>query len=200
MSPPSFVRVDMEGSAYTERTLSLVRDLHRQPGNRGRVGAVIQSYLRRSEDDVAGLLSDGIRIRLCKGAYNEPAELPFRRSQRSMPTISSWQKCCSRAASITGWPPTTKALFAGSSTSPCRKRFPESFEFQMLYGVRRDLQQSLVRRGMAHAGLHSLWQCVVSVPDAAACRTAGQCPVHRQEFAPEMTRSPNTVNLPAAGV
>jgi len=73
----SFVRVDMEGSAYTQATIDLVRKLHSVPANRGHVGIVIQSYLRRSPDDVAGLLSDCIRIRLCKGAYQEPPEVAF---------------------------------------------------------------------------------------------------------------------------
>ena len=70
----SFVRVDMEGSAYTQATIDLVRKLHAVPANRGHVGIVIQSYLRRSPDDIATLLPDRIRIRLCKGAYQEPAE------------------------------------------------------------------------------------------------------------------------------
>ncbi len=65
----SFVRVDMEGSPYTQRTLDFVRQLHRLPGHAGRVGTVIQSYLYRSEKDVNDLLAERIRIRLCKGAY-----------------------------------------------------------------------------------------------------------------------------------
>ncbi len=69
----NFVRVDMEGSPYTQRTLDFVRQLHRLPGHAGRVGTVIQSYLYRSEKDVNDLLSERIRIRLCKGAYKEPA-------------------------------------------------------------------------------------------------------------------------------
>ena len=73
----SFVRVDMEGSPYTQRTLDFVRQLHRLPGHAGRVGTVIQSYLYRSEKDVNDLLSERIRIRLCKGAYKEPPEIAF---------------------------------------------------------------------------------------------------------------------------
>src|SRR4051794_34125603 len=67
----SFVRIDMEGSPYTQKTLDVVRDLHRRPGNAGHVGAVIQSYMRRSEKDVQELCAEKIRIRLCKGAYKE---------------------------------------------------------------------------------------------------------------------------------
>src|SRR5947208_14956351 len=67
----------MEGSADTQRTLDIVHELHSAPRNRGCVGAVIQSYMRRSEEDVAKLLAEGIRIRLCKGAYKELPEIAF---------------------------------------------------------------------------------------------------------------------------
>jgi len=77
MQPPGFVRVDMEGSPYTQRTLDFVHELHRMPGNQNSVGTVIQSYLKRSESDVEKLLAEGIRIRLCKGAYKEPASIAF---------------------------------------------------------------------------------------------------------------------------
>src|ERR1700678_1152150 len=77
MNPRNFVRVDMEGSPYTQRTLDFVHELHRAPGNQGCMGAVIQSYMRRSESDVEKLLAEGIRIRLCKGAYKEPPEIAF---------------------------------------------------------------------------------------------------------------------------
>ncbi len=83
MKPPNFVRVDMEGSAYTQRTLDFVHELHRQPGNKGRVGAVIQSYMRRAESDVEKLLAEGIRIRLCKGAYKEPPEIAFQKKSEN---------------------------------------------------------------------------------------------------------------------
>src|SRR5260370_24742430 len=77
MNPPGFVRVDMEGSPYTQRTLDFVHELHRMPGNAKSVAALIQAYLKRSEGDVEKLLAEGIRIRLCKGAYKEPAEIAF---------------------------------------------------------------------------------------------------------------------------
>src|SRR6202030_1689566 len=77
--PRNFVRVDMEGSPYTQRTLDFVHELHRKPGHQGAVGAVIQSYMRRAEDDIAKLLAERIRIRLCKGAYKEPEEIAFQK-------------------------------------------------------------------------------------------------------------------------
>ncbi|MFI5104765.1 MAG: proline dehydrogenase family protein, partial [Terriglobales bacterium] len=73
----SFVRVDMEGSAYTQRTLDFVHRLHQQAENAGHVGAVIQSYLKRSEKDIEQLMAGRIRVRLCKGAYKEPPDIAF---------------------------------------------------------------------------------------------------------------------------
>ncbi len=148
MSPPSFVRVDMEGSAYTDRTLSLVRDLHRRPGNRGQVGAVIQSYLRRSEDDVAGLLSDGIRIRLCKGAYNEPRTIAFEKKSDVDANYLKLAKLLLNSGVYHGLATHDESLIRRLKHFAVQEKIrPGSFEFQMLYGVRRDLQQSLVREG-----------------------------------------------------
>jgi len=79
MNPRNFVRVDMEGSPYTQRTLDFVHQLHRMPGHAGAVGAVIQSYMRRAEKDIEGLLAERIRVRLCKGAYKEPEEIAFQK-------------------------------------------------------------------------------------------------------------------------
>ena len=79
MTPHNFVRVDMEGSPYAQRTLDFVHELHRMPGSQGCVGAVIQSYMRRAESDIEKLLAEGIRIRLCKGAYKEPEEVAFQK-------------------------------------------------------------------------------------------------------------------------
>ena len=73
----SFLRVDMEGSAYTQRTLDLVRELHRRPGAAGHIGTVLQAYLYRTEEDARLLCAEGIRIRLCKGAYREPAAIAY---------------------------------------------------------------------------------------------------------------------------
>ena len=78
----NFVRVDMEGSPYTQRTIDFVRGLHREPGHAGKVGTVIQSYLFRSEKDVNDLLSERIRIRLCKGAYKESPDIAFPKEGR----------------------------------------------------------------------------------------------------------------------
>ncbi len=73
----TFVRVDMEGSEYTQATIDMVRRLHAIPRNHSHVGIVIQAYLYRSEEDIRTLTADGIRIRLCKGAYKEPPDITF---------------------------------------------------------------------------------------------------------------------------
>ena len=108
MTPPGFVRVDMEGSPYTQRTLDFVHELHRRPGHANSVGTVIQSYLRRSESDVEKLLAEGIRIRLCKGAYKEPADIAFQSKAEVDANYVKLMKICSRAAFITGSRATTK--------------------------------------------------------------------------------------------
>lgn len=144
----NFVRIDMEGSPYTQKTLDIVRELHRQPGNAGHVGAVIQAYLHRSERDVEELCAEGIRIRLCKGAYKEPADIAF---QAKADVDGNFVKL-TRIMLKSG-------VFHGIAThdpkmieETCRfarseNIAPEKFEFQMLYGVRRDLQEQLVRDG-----------------------------------------------------
>ena len=77
----SFVRIDMEDSSLTQVTLDIVRRIHARPDLRGAVGVVIQAYLFRSQADVEQLLAEGIRIRLCKGAYKEPPEVAYRARQ-----------------------------------------------------------------------------------------------------------------------
>jgi proline dehydrogenase len=160
MTPPNFVRVDMEGSAYTERTLRLVFALHRQPANRGRVGAVIQSYLRRSETDTAQLLSQGIRIRLCKGAYKEPAEIAFQKKSEVDANYIKLMKQLLKSGTYHGLATHDEKIIREVKSFALREKVrSEDFEFQMLYGVRRDLQESLVREG---------WRVRVYIPFGAA--------------------------------
>ena len=142
----SFVRIDMEGSDYTEATLAMTERLHaRWPGA---VGTVLQAYLFRTADDVERLLGQGIRIRLCKGAYKEPASIAF---PEKADVDANYVKLMKRVA--------TSGVFCGIATHDeaiidTMKRFvaengvdPHAFEFQMLYGVRRDLQRKLVAAG-----------------------------------------------------
>jgi proline dehydrogenase len=156
LNPKNFVRVDMEGSAYTQRTLDFVRDLHRIPENRGVVGAVIQSYMRRSEDDVATLLDEGIRIRLCKGAYKEAAEVAFQAKSEVDANYIKLMKTLLKSGIYHGLATHDEKIIREAKSFAILENVPrDSFEFQMLYGIRRDLQQALVREG---------WRMRVYVP------------------------------------
>ena len=148
MSPRNFVRVDMEGSPYTQRTLDFVHELHRMPGNRGCVGAVIQSYMRRAESDVAKLLAEGIRIRLCKGAYKEPAEIAFQEKSEVDANYVKLMKILMKSGVYHGLATHDVAIIKEAQLFATRENIPrDAFEFQMLYGIRRELQQRLVRKG-----------------------------------------------------
>jgi len=156
MSPPNFVRVDMEGSPYTQRTLDFVHQLHRIPGNRGCVGAVIQSYMRRSESDIEKLLSEGIRIRLCKGAYKEPPEIAFQKKNEVDDNYIKLMKILMKSDVYNGLATNDEQIIREAQAFATRENIArDHFEFQMLYGIRRDLQQQLVREG---------WKCRVYIP------------------------------------
>ena len=141
----NFLRIDMEGSAYTQRTIELVKRVRaRNPA----VGTVIQSYLYRSEKDVGELLACGCRIRLCKGAYKEPEDVAFPRKAdvdanyiRLMQILLSSGFC---HAIATHDPKIIAATIRHAAAKGISK---EDFEFQMLYGVRTDLQRRLVKDG-----------------------------------------------------
>ncbi len=148
MNPPGFVRVDMEGSPYTQRTLDFVHELHRMPGNTNSVGTVIQAYLKRSESDVAKLLAEGIRIRLCKGAYKEPAEIAFSAKSEVDANYVELMKTLMKSGIYHGLATHDESIVRQAKAFATAEKLPrDSFEFQMLYGIRRDLQQSLVRDG-----------------------------------------------------
>ena len=142
----TFVRIDMEGSEYTEATIAMTERLHsRWPG---RVGAVLQAYLFRTEQDAKRLVGQGIRVRLCKGAYKEPASIAF---ADKADTDANYVLVMKQLA--------TSGVFCGMATHDEEiitemQRFvaetgldKHSFEFQMLYGIRRDLQRKLVAEG-----------------------------------------------------
>jgi proline dehydrogenase len=156
MTPPNFVRVDMEGSVYTQRTLDFVHELHRLPGNQGCVGAVIQSYMRRAEKDIEKLLSDGIRIRLCKGAYKEPPQIAFPQKSEVDANYVKLMKVLLKSGIYHGLATHDENIIDQAKSFATREQISrDSFEFQMLYGIRRDLQQRLVREG---------WRMRVYVP------------------------------------
>ena len=147
-NPRNFVRVDMEGSAYTQRTLDFVYELHRIPGNQGCVGAVIQSYMRRAESDIEKLLGKGIRIRLCKGAYKEPPEIAFQAKSEVDANYVKLMKILMKSGIYHGLATHDEKIINQAKSFAIRENIPrDAFEFQMLYGIRRDLQRRLAREG-----------------------------------------------------
>ena len=148
MNPPNFVRVDMEGSPYTQRTLDFVHALHRMPGNGGHVGTVIQSYMLRAEADIEQLLADRIRIRLCKGAYKEPPEVAFQKKSEVDANYIKLMKMLLKSGVYHGLATHDENIINEAKAFAVQEKIPrDGFEFQMLHGIRRDLQQSLVREG-----------------------------------------------------
>ena len=144
----NFVRIDMEGSPYTEKTLRVVRELHAKPGHAGRVGAVIQSYLRRSRKDVEELCAQKIRIRLCKGAYKEPADIAFQKKSEVDASFMELTKIMLKSGTFHGIATHDQRIIEQTMAFATAERIPkESFEFQMLHGIRRDLQEQLVKDG-----------------------------------------------------
>jgi proline dehydrogenase len=152
----NFVRIDMEGSPYTQRTLDFVHRLHRQPENAGHVGAVIQSYLFRSEKDVEALLAERIRIRLCKGAYKESPEVAFPKKADADANYVKLMKMLLKSGVYHGIATHDENMIRATIEFAQKEKIaPSAFEFQMLYGVRRDLQQKLIKEG---------WRCRVYIP------------------------------------
>jgi proline dehydrogenase len=148
MDPPGFVRVDMEGSPYTQRTLDFVHELHRMPGNANSVGTVIQSYLKRSESDVENLLAERIRIRLCKGAYKESAEIAFPLKSDVDANYVKLMKILMKSGIYHGLATHDENIIQQAQAFAVREKLSrDSFEFQMLYGIRRDVQRKLARDG-----------------------------------------------------
>ncbi|MBZ5722661.1 MAG: proline dehydrogenase family protein [Acidobacteriia bacterium] len=148
MTPPNFVRVDMEGSPYTQRTLDFVHELHRRPGHADCVGAVIQSYMHRAEIDIEKLLSEGIRIRLCKGAYKEPPDTAFQKKSEVDANYVKLMKMLMKSAVYHGLATHDENIIKEAKAFATREKISrDAFEFQMLHGIRRDLQQGLVKDG-----------------------------------------------------
>jgi proline dehydrogenase len=144
----SFVRIDMEESRLTQVTLDIVRRLHARPELRGAVGVVIQAYLYRSQSDVEQLVVEGIRVRLCKGAYDEPAEVAFPRKAEVDANFIRLGCLLLDSPIYHALATHDEAMITGIQSFARQHGIePGRFEFQMLYGIRRDLQRKLVRDG-----------------------------------------------------
>jgi proline dehydrogenase len=140
-----FVRVDMESSEYVDRTLDLVCDLHaKYPA----VGTVIQAYLYRSKQDIEMLNARGIRVRLCKGAYLEPASVAFpKKAQVDANYVELMQLLLDQGAYPAIATHDEKMIAATKAYAASHNISRDAFEFQMLYGIRRDLQRQLAKEG-----------------------------------------------------
>lgn len=144
----SFVRIDMEGSSYTETTLALTERL--QATYPGHVGTVLQAYLYRTDADCERLLAQGIRIRLCKGAYKEGPNVAFPKKTDVDANYVRLMKRMVTSGVFCGIATHDEAIIHELVTFSKARGLPRSdFEFQMLYGIRRDLQRRLVDQGFA---------------------------------------------------
>lgn len=144
----NFLRIDMEDSRLTQITLDIVRRIHARPATRGAAGVVIQAYLYRSQADVEQLLADGIRIRLCKGAYKEPPEVAYPRKADVDQNFLKLSQMLLSSPIYHGLATHDEAIVEATKAYVASRGIGrEHFEFQMLYGVRRDLQRNLVRDG-----------------------------------------------------
>jgi proline dehydrogenase len=151
----TFIRIDMEDSTYTERTLRLFEDrLHPSYGDH--VGIVLQSYLYRTLADVERAIAIKARVRLCKGAYKEPATVAY---PEKADVDANYVRCMHKLLSEGNYPALAthddRIIKEAKRYVRANGIGPERFEFQMLYGVRRDLQERLVREG---------WRVRVYVP------------------------------------
>jgi proline dehydrogenase len=143
----NFVRIDMEDSAVTQVTLDIFRRL-RAEFDLNTVGIVVQSYLRRTHGDVQDLLRIPARIRLCKGAYNEPPEVAFPDKADVDENYVRCMRLLLESGVYHGIATHDEKMIEATKTFARERGIgPERFEFQMLYGVRRDLQERLAREG-----------------------------------------------------
>jgi proline dehydrogenase len=144
----NFVRIDMEDSSLTQVTLDIVRRIHAQPELRNSTGIVIQAYLYRSQADIEQLIVEGIRVRLCKGAYKEPAEVAFPvKADVDMNYVKLGEMLLDSPIYHGLATHDDSMIAAAKAYAASHKIAPSRFEFQMLYGVRRDLQRKLVSEG-----------------------------------------------------
>jgi proline dehydrogenase len=143
----SFVRLDMESSAYTDRTLRLFYD-RLYPSFKANVGIVLQSYLYRSKDDTIKANEARARVRICKGAYKEPPAVAY---QDKKDVDRHYIECMQELLLRGNYPGIAthdpRIIEATKAFAKANNIGTDRYEFQMLYGVRRDLQEQLVRDG-----------------------------------------------------
>ncbi len=141
----NFIRIDMEGSGYTQVTLDIFGELFARHQN---VGVVIQAYLYRSEADIHALNKLGARVRLCKGAYNEPASVAFAEKADTDNNFVKLMQILLSEGNYPGIATHDEKMIEATRSYASQRGIPtDRFEFQMLYGIRRDLQEQIVREG-----------------------------------------------------
>ena len=141
----NFIRIDMEGSGYTQVTLDIFGELFARHQN---VGVVIQAYLYRSEADIHALNKLGARVRLCKGAYNEPASVAFAEKADTDNNFVKLMQILLSEGTYPGIATHDEKMIEATRNYASQRGIPtDRFEFQMLYGIRRDLQEQIVREG-----------------------------------------------------
>lgn len=142
----AFVRFDMEGSSHTQRTLDAFEELWR--GGHRNIGVVLQSYLHRSIGDVARMNELGAQVRLCKGAYAEPASVAFQDPREVDDSFVELMRMLLADGNSPAIATHDERMIAATIDFAQREGIArDRFEFQMLYGVRRDLQRQLVEDG-----------------------------------------------------
>jgi proline dehydrogenase len=142
----NFVRIDMEDSEHTQTTLDVFYRVYEQYRN---VGIVIQSYLHRSEADIARLVELGASVRLCKGAYNEPPSVAFQQKSEVDANYIHLMKMLLDGGAPTAIASHDERMIDATLEHVSRNGIPDdAFEIQMLYGVRRDYQKQLVANGL----------------------------------------------------
>ena len=141
----NFVRIDMEGSAYTQRTVEITKRVRAKYAG---TGTVMQSYLYRTEKDIEDLLQAGCRMRLCKGAYNEPPEVAFAKKADVDANYVKLMKMLLPSGIYHGIATHDPAMIQATKDFVRDNNIGrDKFEFQMLYGIRTDLQKQLAREG-----------------------------------------------------
>ena len=141
----NFVRIDMEGSAYTQRTVEITKRVRSKYSN---VGTVMQAYLYRAEQDVKDLLRIGCRMRLCKGAYKEPPDIAIQKKTDVDMNYVKLMKLLLPSGAYHGIATHDPAMIQATKEFLRESKISrDPFEFQMLYGIRTDLQDQLVRDG-----------------------------------------------------
>jgi proline dehydrogenase len=141
----NFVRMDMEGSDCTADTLEVFKKLRKKHDN---VGIVIQSYLYRSEKDVEEVLELGGRIRLCKGAYKEPKEIAFPKMEQVNENFLKLMEEMLKSGIYHGIATHDEKLIEKTKQFAQKNNIlKESFEFQLLYGIRTELARQLIKDG-----------------------------------------------------